>query len=170
MLATRFPRAIFRSGNADGSDQAFSDGVVAVDAARLRVVAPYAAHRRKNRYPDASYDFPSDLARLREESIREATIAATPRNKDIFAGSAPPALAAKGRYLIRDTMKAMGYSENNPAPTIACFIVDPTDTEAGGTGHTIRVCRQTGVPVVFQNVWSSWFAELQKAIRKTNRR
>ena len=96
MLATRFPRAIFRSGNADGSDQAFSDGVVAVDAARLRIVALYAAHRRKSRYPDATYDFPSDLARLREESIREATIAATPRNKDIFAGSASAGSCREG--------------------------------------------------------------------------
>ena len=28
--------------------------------------------------------------------------------------------------------------------------------EAGGTGHTIRVCRNAGVPVIFQNHWVTW--------------
>jgi hypothetical protein len=44
-------------------------------------------------------------------------------------------------------------------------MVDLTDTQAGGTGHTIRVCRQTGVPVVFQNVWTAWIAELENPTR-----
>jgi len=26
----------------------------------------------------------------------------------------------------------------------------------GGIGHTIRVCRNEGVPVVFQNDWRTW--------------
>ena len=62
-------------------------------------------------------------------------------------------------------MKAMGYSEEASAPTVACFMVDLADTEAGGTGHTIRVCRQAGVPMVFQNVWTAWIAELENSIR-----
>ena len=62
-LAASFPRAVFRSGNAEGSDQAFSEGVAAVDASRLRIVAPYAAHRRKCRYPGARYDSPESLGR-----------------------------------------------------------------------------------------------------------
>ena len=41
---------------------------------------------------------------------------AAPRNKDIFATSALQRLAAKASYLIRDPMKAMGYSEEAPAP------------------------------------------------------
>ncbi len=47
----------------------------------------------------------------------------------IFATSAPPRLAAKASYLIRDTMKAMGYSEEAPAPIVACFTW-PTSTQA----------------------------------------
>ena len=152
----RLPRGFrapaFRSGNADGSDQAFSEGVAAVDASRLRIVAPYAAHRRKCRYPGARYDSPESLGRARKESILRATIAATPRNKDIFSTDAPPRLAAKADYLIRDTMKAMGYSVSDPAPTVGCFIVDMGDTEAGGTGHTIRAYRQADVPVLIQSV------------------
>lgn len=62
-------------------------------------------------------------------------------------------------------MKAMGYSEEASAPTVACFMVDLADTEAGGTGHTIRVCRQASVPMVFQNVWTAWIAELENSIR-----
>ena len=40
VLAARFPRAVFRSGNADGSDQAFSEGVAAVDPSRLQLLHP----------------------------------------------------------------------------------------------------------------------------------
>ena len=123
-----FPLAAFRSGNAEGSDQAFSEGVATVDASRLHVVAPYAAHRRKNRYADAAYDSPKSLTRVRKERILRATISATQRNKDIFTKSSFPRLAAKANYMIPDTMKAMGYSENAPAPTVACFVVDLTDT------------------------------------------
>lgn len=164
-LAARFPRAVFRSGNAEGSDEAFSEGVAALDASRLHVVAPYAAHRRRHRYSDAFYDSPESMPRLREEPILRVTIAATPRNRDIFAPSAPPRLAAKASYLIRDTMKTMGYSEEAPAPTVACFMVDLADPEAGGTGHTIRICRQTGVPVVFQDDWATWVADLENLTR-----
>jgi len=39
-LARRFPALRFRSGNAEGADQAFSDGVAKVDARRLQIVAP----------------------------------------------------------------------------------------------------------------------------------
>jgi len=30
------------------------------------------------------------------------------------------------------------------------------DPMAGGTGHTIRVCHQESVPVVFQTDWLEW--------------
>lgn len=89
------------------------------------------------------------------------TIAATPRNRDIFATSAPPRLAVNASYLIRDTRKAIGYSEEAPAPTIACFIVDPADTEAGGLVTQKHLCRQSSVPVVFQGIWTAWIADLE---------
>jgi len=37
------------------------------------------------------------------------------------------------------------------------FYVDLSDPEAGGTEHTIRVCRQHGIPVAFQDSWMNWF-------------
>ena len=38
-------------------------------------------------------------------------------------------------------MKAMGYPDSDPAPTVSCFIFDMGDTEASRTGHTIRAYR-----------------------------
>jgi hypothetical protein len=68
-----------------------------------------------------------------------------------------PRLAAKAAYLIRDTMKVMGYSEEFGSPICGLFYVDLSDPEAGGTGHTNRVCRQHGIPVAFQDSWMNWF-------------
>jgi len=38
----------------------------------------------------------------------------------------------------------------------AVFYVDPDEPESGGTGHTIRVCKNFGVPVIFQDSWENW--------------
>ena len=67
-LATRFPKLRFRSGNATGSDAAFSSGVLSVDPQRLHVVAPYASHRKKYRHAEAQYDSPENLMVLEEEA------------------------------------------------------------------------------------------------------
>ncbi len=157
-LAREFPHLVFRSGNAEGSDEAFSAGVAGVDPSRLQVVAPYATHRKKVRYDDAAYDSPESLSKVQEDAVVASTIAATPRNKDLIARrNTPGRLAAKAAYLIRDTMKVMGHAENFPRPVCALFYVDPADPEAGGTGHTIRVCRQEAVPFAFQETWAAWF-------------
>jgi hypothetical protein len=159
-LAREFPRLLFRSGNAEGSDEAFSAGVAGVDASRLQVVAPYPAHRKKVRYDDATYESPAALSKVQEEALVASTIAATPRNKALIdRRTAPGRLAAKAAYLIRDTMKVIGHSDNFPRPICALFYVDPTDPGAGGTGHTIRVCRQQSVPFAFQDAWARWFNE-----------
>jgi hypothetical protein len=159
-LACEFPRLLFRSGNAEGSDEAFSAGVADVDASRLQVVAPYPTHRKKVRYDDATYESPAALSKVQEEAVVASTIAATPRNKTLIDRRATPGrLAAKAAYLIRDTMKVIGHSDNFPRPICALFYVDPSDPEAGGTGHTIRVCRQHSVPFAFQDSWARWFNE-----------
>jgi hypothetical protein len=45
LLAREFPKAIFRTGSANGWDEAFAHGVAQVDAARLEYAVPYATHR-----------------------------------------------------------------------------------------------------------------------------
>jgi len=157
-LAREFPQLRFRSGNAEGSDEAFSAGVAEVDASRLQVIAPYASHRKKVRYADALYSSPASLSTVQEAAITEATVAATPRNANVvYKRTGSPKLAAKAAYLIRDTMKVVGYSKEFGPPVCGLFYVDLSDPEAGGTGHTIRVCRQHGIPVAFQDSWMHWF-------------
>lgn len=48
LLASKTKHMIFRSGNASGSDELFSKGVVNVDASRLQNILPYKGHRKKN--------------------------------------------------------------------------------------------------------------------------
>jgi len=159
-LALRFPRLRFRSGNAEGSDQAFSEGVAQVDASRLQVVAPYASHRKSVRYTDAIYDSPNSLSRVQEDELAYKTIKATPKNRGLIDKRATKGpLAAKAAYLIRDTMKVTGHSEDFTKPICALFYVDIDDPMAGGTGHTIRVCKQEGVLVAFQDSWIGWIEE-----------
>ena len=159
-LATMFPLLRFRSGNAEGSDKAFSEGVAQVDASRLQVVAPYASHRKSIRYAEALYDYPDSMSKLMEDEVAWKTIKATPKNRRLIEkrGAKGP-LAAKAAYLIRDTMKVVGHSDAFIKPLCALFYVNLEDPMEGGTGHTIRVCRQEGVPVAFQDSWAQWTEE-----------
>lgn len=156
-LATKFPHLRFRSGNAPGADEAFSEGIAQVDAGRLQIVAPYDAHRKSARYSDALYDSPASMSIVQEDDVASKTINATPKNKGLIENrSAKGRLAAKAAYLIRDTMKVTGHSDTFTKPLCALFYVNLEDPMEGGTGHTIRVCRQEGVPVAFQDSWSQW--------------
>jgi hypothetical protein len=53
-------------------------------------------------------------------------------------------------------MKVIGHCDAFPKPICALFYVDLEDPLAGGTGHTIRVCQQEGVPYAFQDSWTLW--------------
>lgn len=156
-LAERYPSARFRSGNAEGSDETFSKGVAGVDPSRLQIISPYQRHRIKARIADASYTSPEALDWVQEEDVATKTVEATPKNKGLIQKRAGAGrIAAKASYLIRDTMKVTGFSDEYPPATVALFYIDEGAPMAGGTGHTVRVCRQEGVPVVFQDEWSKW--------------
>jgi hypothetical protein len=156
-LARRFPNLLFRSGNASGSDEAFAAGVFAVAPERMQIIAPYAGHRRKQRYPLAHYDSPESLSPDAMEAVQAMTVAATPANKGLMKWyQRGGKLGSQAACLIRDTMKVAGVSGQLAKPVAALFFVDPADPEAGGTGHTIRVCRNAGVPVYFQQHWATW--------------
>ena len=47
MVAEGTKHMTFRSGNAEGSDHFFSEGVASVDPKRLQVITPYSGHRSK---------------------------------------------------------------------------------------------------------------------------
>jgi len=160
-LAETYPNATFRSGNADGSDTAFAAGVVSVDPARMQYVLPSPNMGKKRRHPDSPFWSLADLSQDELEHLCDLSIAATPKSERLAAAacgriqSGP--LAGKGRYLLRDTLKATGSPALDLAPaSLALFYVDLSDLEAGGTGHTIRVCRHEDVPVVFQDEFLEW--------------
>ena len=160
-LARSYPRAIFRSGNAEGSDTAFADGVVSVDPARMQYVLPSPGMGKKRRHPDSPVYSLSDVPKPVIEQLCDRSADATPNNRRLAEAACGRIksgyLAGRGRYLLRDTLKVVGSAslELRPA-SLALFYVDLTDTEAGGTGHTIRVCRQDSVPVVFQDRFLAW--------------
>jgi hypothetical protein len=172
-LVTHFPGLRFRSGNATGTDLAFSEAIAELDASRLQIVLPYASHRKNARYATAQYTSPEALSPEQISEVAHKTISATPTNKglvklrmeQIGISGAPAstvgreALAAKATYLLRDTMKVLGSSNDFQKPFCALFFVDLSDPMQGGTGHTIRVCQQAGLPYAFQDSWSLWAKE-----------
>jgi len=157
-LARRRPRAIFRSGNAAGSDDAFASGIEAVDATRLQLVTPYVGHRRHARCAQSSTWALPGVSSAALETIAERTSGASPRYRDAVAayrrGILPRSALVKLEYLLRDTMKVVGDTSVGLAPaTVAFFYVHPKRPQAGGTGHTVRVCQLVGVPVFTQADW-----------------
>ena len=128
----------------------------------MQVIAPDAGHRKKQRHPLVSYHFPESLDADALEAVKAMTTAATPSNCGLMKcyqrGGRTGAQAA---CLIRDTMKVTGLSGQLAPPVAALFYIDPEDPEAGGTGHTIRACRNAGVPVILQNHWVLWLDELE---------
>jgi len=156
-LAHEFPQALFRSGNADGSDSLFARGVNAVAPDRMQLVTPTKGHRKAHRHP-VNYAIPLDtVSAVHEETLAYHTNAATPENSRIIdKRNEIPQLKSKARYLLRDTLMVLGDPETDLAPaTVGLFFVDG-DPLAGGTGHTIRVCRQNQVPVFLPQDWWRW--------------
>lgn len=157
LLARELPEAVFRSGNAEGSDALFAQGVNAVDPRRLELVTPTAGHRKKHRHTE-SYVVPLDqISPMKEEKLAYLSNQATPGNQRIIEQrNGIPRLKAKARYLLRDTLKVIGDAEQKLAPATAGIFFTKPDPMSGGTGHTIRVCRQEGVPVYLQADWWEW--------------
>jgi hypothetical protein len=159
LLASRTTKMIFRSGNADGSDQLFSDGVTEVDNKRLQVIIPYSGHRQKT---NQAYE---------TISLDEINIAAEPEivyqsknNKkmekliDQFVSGDKNRFTIKAAYIIRDTIKAIGTDQIEPA-TFGIFYDDLDKPMSGGTGHTMNICEQNNIPIIDQKTWFKWLTE-----------
>lgn len=154
-LATRFPAAIFRSGNADGADSYFARGVAKIDAARLQLVVPQSGHRRANRPHGAAIFSLDNLAD--DADLVALTLAASPSYAFLAENRKMPKFGIKFAYLLRDTLKVAGSAPMNLAPaTIGLFFVNQEKPKSGGTAHTIRVCETAGVAIVEQSEWLNW--------------
>jgi hypothetical protein len=160
-LAERMPNVIFRSGNAEGTDTAFAQGVTAVDSARMQYVGTHPGMGKKRRHPDAPVFSLSDIPDVADSEPGRATCEASPEYASLVAAykksGGKGRLAARASYLLRDALKVVGCGALGLAPaTGALFYVNADDPLSGGTGHTIRVCRLRGVKVLFQDEWMQW--------------
>ncbi len=158
-LARTFPNARFRTGNAKGADAAFAAGVASVDASRLEFVLPYATHRSSQRPAESSATAIADISPARVQEVVDATLAASPQYERVAVnyreGRMHPRQRATAQLILRDTLKVTG-AENMLRPVAGIFYVHAADPDRGGTGHTMRVCRAMGVPVITQFEWMGW--------------
>lgn len=159
LLATKTKRMLFRSGNADGSDQLFSDGVTAVDSKRLQVITPYSGHRQKTNqaYETISLD-DINIAAETEVVYQSKSNKKTEKLIDKFVSGDNNPYTIKAAYIIRDTIKAIGTEEIKPA-TFGIFYDDLDKPMTGGTGHTMNVCKQNNIPIIDQRIWFKWLNE-----------
>jgi len=155
-LAELLPLVLFRSGNAEGADELFSQGVEKVDPARLHVLTPYSNHRARNN-PDRK-QYPLDTISLLKEPDLVYQSAKNQKMKsqvERYANGVRDKSSMMAAYIIRDTAKIIGTSEIEKA-TVALFYEDLENPLKGGTGHTIKTCMENNVPFFDQTTWMKW--------------
>ncbi len=155
-LAENTEHIIFRSGNAAGSDQHFSDGVASVAASRLEVITPYTDHRKTTNRAYRTY--PLDNINVAEEPeviYHSKAHKKTAGLVDKYIAGDKGRFAIKAAYILRDTVKVVGTS-TIPQAAFGIFYDDLDAPEQGGTGHTMRVCDECNVPRINQEVWMNW--------------
>lgn len=156
-LAANLPNAKFRSGNADGADFYFSQGVLQVATERLQVITPYDNHRQKanNSYETISLD-QIDLLNEPEVVYQSKNNKKTKSLIDKYVAGPKDRFAIKAAYIIRDTVKVTGTNSGIPAVNFAFFYDDELNPKTGGTGHTMEVCDINKVSYLTQSAWSKW--------------
>ena len=156
LLVAKTSKMIFRSGNAEGSDQLFSDPISLVDNKRLQVITPYSGHRQKSNQAYKTYSLDNiNLAEEPEVIYQSKSNKKTEKLIDQYVSGNNNRYTIKGAYIIRDTIKAIGTNEIKPA-TFGLFYDDLTNPKSGGTGHTMNVCIENNIPIVDQTIWFNW--------------
>lgn len=156
LLASKSSKMTFRSGNAEGADQYFSEGVASIDFKRLQVITPYTGHRQKT---NKSYDTIAldqvDLLSNPQVIYHSKSNKKTENLIDRFVLGENNRYTIKAAYIIRDTIKVLGADNIKPA-TFAIFYDDLNNPGKGGTGHTMNVCAINEVPFCDQRDWFKW--------------
>ncbi|CAN5546540.1 hypothetical protein BH10BAC5_BH10BAC5_08830 [soil metagenome] len=156
LFASKTKHILFRSGNASGADQYFSEGVSSVDREKLQVITPYHDHRRKTN--QAFETISVDRINLIVES---EVVYQSKHNKkmgtliDKYISGEIDRYSIKAAYIIRDTIKVIGTEEIMPA-TFAIFYDNLSNPRTGGTGHTMNICEKNNVSFNDQSVWMDW--------------
>lgn len=160
LLAATLPKAVFRSGNAQGADSLFFQNLAAAAPERLEYILPYAGSGKRRIPARARAHFMAEMTRAEIETVAGITLKASPdvaRLVEAFLAKGRNRLTVKAMYLLRDTMKVIGApSLALPPADFGFFFVNADNPLAGGTGHTIRVCRAFKVPVFTQDEWDGW--------------
>ena len=156
LLALKTSKMIFRSGNAEGADQFFSEGVAEIDYKRLQVITPYTGHRQKTNksYSTISLD-QVDLLSNPQVVYHSKNNKKTENLIDRYLLGENNRYTIKAAYIIRDTIKVLGADNIKPA-TFGIFYDDLGDPGKGGTGHTMTVFSQMNIPFVDQRDWFGW--------------
>ncbi len=156
LLASKTQKMMFRSGNAVGADQLFSEGITSVDKRRLQVIVPYAGHRLKSNpaYETVSLD-ELNLAEEAEVVYQSKSYKKMEKLIDQYVAGTNNRFTIKAAYIIRDTVKAIGSAAIKPA-AIGIFYDDLDNPMSGGTGHTMQICQQNNIPVIDQKTWFKW--------------
>lgn len=159
LLTSKTTKILFRSGNAEGSDQLFSAGVTHIDQKRLQVITPYSGHRKKTNQAYETINLDDlDIAAEPEIVYQSKSNKKMEKLIDQFVAGDKNRHTIKAAYIIRDTLKAIGTNDIKPA-TFAIFYDDLENPKTGGTGHTINVCEQNNIPVIDQRTWFKWLIE-----------
>lgn len=156
MLTSKTNKMIFRSGNAEGADQLFADGVTSVDNRKLQVITPYSSHRQKSNHGYETFSLDDiNIANNPELLNLSKTNKKTEKLIDQFVSGNKNRFTIKASYIIRDTIKAIGTDQIKPA-TFGIFYDDLDNPMAGGTGHTMNVCKLNNIPIIDQKTWFNW--------------
>lgn len=159
LLASKTVNMNFRSGNAEGADQLFSEGVASVNSKRLQVITPYSGHRQKSNKAYETISLDNIKIASESEVLYQSKINKKTENLiDQFVSGEKNRYTIKAAYIIRDTVKVIGTNEIRPA-TFGIFYDDLENLITGGTGHTINICVQNNIPVINQIIWFNWFSE-----------
>jgi hypothetical protein len=159
LLASKTTKMKFRSGNAAGSDQLFSEGLTVIDSKRLQVITPYAGHRQKTNQAYETISLEEiNLAAIPEVLKQSKNNKKTANLIDQYVSGAKNRFTIKAAYIIRDTIKAIGTADISPS-TFGIFYDDLSNPMSGGTGHTMNVCLQNNIPIIDQKIWFKWLTE-----------
>ena len=161
LLASSTKNCVFRSGNADGADKYFKEGVLSIDPKRFQAIVPFKDHMKSVKEEPGLYERISlDEINLAKEP---GVLYESKRNKkqkglvESFEKGIDQKNAIKGAYIIRDTLKVTGAPSQAILPaSFGIFYDDLRDPKNGGTGHTMLVCDNQLVPYVDQRVWGKW--------------
>lgn len=161
ILVTTLPNLIVRSGNADGADVAWAKGVNSVAPERLELFVPQKKVPKKNIVPGNRVITISDINPDFWEYARNLSCDnyLSPNGKRSGKAAWDRVKTYMQDYLIRDVFKVTGVplgKEKSIQVHIALLYINEKKKSGGGTGHTMRICKSLGVPVVEYDVWKNY--------------